>query len=377
MPSRHTVVFAALLAAGIAAGCSGGGGGAVAPAGTTSNPLSPKVNVTSTPTPSPTPTPTADPTPSGGTLYYGGTASVYAIPLTSNGATTASRTITPHPNQPNRSLTGIATNADGTLDIQENYWTVATPAPSPSPSATPTQITQCQTVVEAADANGSPGATNVACDPSSTGWQNGDGVARNAIGGFDQVYDLRYLKHYQADGATLQSTLDLIGYGPWTLATDAGGHDYIANNQGGIYKYQASATSSSDHVASCTVNAPNGDGPIAVAPDKTIYIFVKTTDPSPANVNANGQIDAITSCGTSGAAATVSRVIGPFGNFYVTGLAVDKEGELYVALSPITNTGAGVIRVYSSFANGKPTPLRIITPTNPSLTLIYRLAIFE
>ena len=38
-----------------------------------------------------------------------------------NGTVAATRSITPHKNQTDRVTTGIATNADGTLDVQQMY----------------------------------------------------------------------------------------------------------------------------------------------------------------------------------------------------------------------------------------------------------------
>ncbi len=159
-------------------------------------------------------------------------------------------------------------------------------------------------------------------------------------------------------------------FNPLWLATDNGGHDYLANNQGEIRKYKGSETNPANDVADCTITAAGGDGPIAVAPDKTIYIVVK----SQTGGIADETIDAITGC-TSGT-ATVSRTIGPFGNQYISALAVDNEGELYVAMNLLTNAPPATVRVYASFANGKPTPLRIITPS-PQTNYIRGLAIFE
>ncbi len=110
-------------------------------------------------------------------------------------------------------------------------------------------------------------------------------------------------------------------FNPLWLATDNGGHDYLANNQGEIRKYKGSETNPANDVADCTITAAGGDGPIAVAPDKTIYIVVKVQTGG----IADETIDAITGC-TSGA-ATVSRTIGPFGNQYISALAVDKKAS--------------------------------------------------
>ncbi|HEY6234787.1 MAG TPA: hypothetical protein VIW69_06795 [Candidatus Elarobacter sp.] len=108
-----------------------------------------------------------------GTLYYATTSTVYALPLNAKGSATATRSITPHPEQQGIT-TAVATNADGTLDVQQNYFDDTGE--------------HCRTDVEPADADGSPASTTVACDPTTPGTQ-GDGVARNTLGGFDVLYN--------------------------------------------------------------------------------------------------------------------------------------------------------------------------------------------
>ena len=55
------------------------------------------------------------------TVYAAETTTVHAYPLSANGTTSPSRTITPHPNQ-QQIIAGLAVSADGTLDIAENYF---------------------------------------------------------------------------------------------------------------------------------------------------------------------------------------------------------------------------------------------------------------
>ncbi len=366
---RRTAVWTAVTFAALA-GCSGGGGSILSGGGATQ--LSPRTVSTFSPSPTPLPTPT--PAPPNGTLYVAGSATVFALPLSSNGTTTATRSIKPHPSQ-SRTNAGIATNADGTLDVLQNY------------VDNTTTTGRCQIVVEPANANGSPAASNTDCDSTATTGTTGTALARNAAGGFDVVYSTQsqfLVKRFSSDGATVASTLTLgpPAFAGQFLGTDSGGHDYLADVNGEIRKYKATATSVTDSVADCTITAPNADGPLAVAPDKTIYIVDNTTAMvPPANPLANQQIDAITGCGTGAAAATVSRTIGPFPNQYVSALAVDSQGELYVAMNSNaeSNQPPSVIRVYASNANSataKPLPLRIITPS-PAMTKIYGLAIFE
>ncbi|MDB5071003.1 MAG: hypothetical protein JWM87_2114, partial [Candidatus Eremiobacteraeota bacterium] len=130
-----------------------------------------------------------------GTLYYADTSNAYALPLTAKGATTATRTITPHPE--NQGInTGLATNVDGTLDVLQNYFDDTGE--------------HCRVTVEPADASGSPAASDAQCDtvPST----QGDGVARNDFGGFDVLYntpDTFIVKRFANDGASSMRTLTL------------------------------------------------------------------------------------------------------------------------------------------------------------------------
>lgn len=357
--SRRAAVFTTLGLA-VLAGCAGGGSGTLpgAPGSPDTHAVAPRAVVVS---PSPTPSPTIGPV--NGTLYVAQTSSVYAYPLGAAGTTSASRTISPHPQHP-RIIQAIATNADGTLDVLANYFL--------------NNQSQCGVNVEPADANGSPTGPNFDCDPTHATLTQGDGVARNSVGGFDILYNTNnnfILKRYANDGSsgTPANSITFSNFAPLYLASPpGGGHDYLASNQGEIRKYPEAATTSAGFNADCTISAANGDGPIAVAPDKTIYIVVKTQGSL-----TGEEIQAITGCTTG--TATVSRTIGPFSNNYVSALAVDSQGELYVGMNSLaqTNVPPSFVRVYPPGANGTtPTVQRRIDPT-PSTNYIRGLAIYE
>jgi hypothetical protein len=294
----------------------------------------------------------------GGTLYYADTSNVYALPLMAKGSSTATRTITPHPE--NQGInTALATNEDGTLDVLHNYFDDTGE--------------HCRVTVEPADANGSPVATDVPCDtvPST----QGDGVARNAFDGFDVLYNTPntfIVKRFANDGASPKRTLTLgpPGFAGLYLATDPGGHDYLVNSGGEIRKYTPHETNVDAQIADCTVSAFYGDGPLTVARDKTIYLMVRGGD-----TLANSSIEAITVCGTSGA-ATVSRTIGPFPDSYISAMAVDDQGALYVGLNALDGASPSTIAVFDKTANGAPAPKRVIAPS-PSTTFIRGLATWE
>jgi hypothetical protein len=293
-----------------------------------------------------------------GTLYYADTSNAYALPLNAKGSSTASRTITPHPENEGIN-TALATNDDGTLDVQQNYFDDAGE--------------HCRVTVEPADANGSPAAPDVLCDAATPGTQ-GDGVARNDFGGFDMLYNTPnnfIVKRFADDGATPKRTLTLgpPGFAGLYLGTDRTGHDYLADNGGDIQIYPRSATTVDQQDAQCSVSAYYGDGPLTVAKDKTIYLVVRGGSDL-----SNESIEAITAC--AGGTATVSRTIGPFPTGYISALATDEQNELYVALNSLDNASPATIAVFDATANGAPAPKRTITPS-PSTTYIRGLATWE
>jgi len=343
MMSRTRGVFAALSIA-ILAGC-GGGAHSVPSDGRTAATLQGGAQKTTS-------------TLKDGTLYYATTSTVYALPLNAKGNAAATRSITPHPEQQGIT-TAVATNADGTLDVQQNYFDDTGE--------------HCRVDVEPADANGSPASTTVACD--ATPGTQGDGVARNGFGGFDILYNTPnsfIVKRFATDGAALQNTLTLgpPGFAGLYLATDRGGRDYLVNSGGEIRQYRRHATSVDNTLEDCTVSAFYGDGPLAVASDKAIYLVVRTEGDL-----ANSTIQAITSCPASGP-ATVSRTIGPFPTTYISAMAVDNAGRLYVGLNAIDGASPSTIAVFDATANGAPAPQRTISP-NPGTNFIRGLATYE
>lgn len=297
------------------------------------------------------------------TVYLMDSSSVYAFPLLSNGTVAPVRTITLALTNHFFSTPGLATSVDGTVDILDNYWT--------DPGAT---LAYCRITVESASATGSPAAPATSCDP--TDLTQGEGIARNTVGGFDVIFkdgvgpsSTYSLRRFGSDGTTTVSTLPLpANLFPMSLATDRGGHDYIDNNTGRIVCYKATATNPAAVASDITIPGNLHTRALAVSPgaDRTVYV---ATTGSPGL--ANGSIYAL-AWGTN----TILRTIGPFPESYITALAVDSQGSLYAAMNPVAGGTGANIRVYDSNANGKPTPLRRIFP-NPAITEIRGLALSE
>jgi hypothetical protein len=342
------LAFAALLA-----GCGGIMSQSVPGAGPAA-PRNPQTVTTFVPSASPT----ASPTPSG-TLYAANIAEVDAFPLgEADSPASPQRVIQPHPAQ-TQNVYGIATNADGTLDIVQTHYVGS--------GASTTQY--CRVTVESATANGSPQALgNPLCDPSDTG--QGQAIARNNVGGFDVLYsDLTtskdVVRRFGSDGNSVSSTL-VLNFFPSYLATDTGGHDYVDTSGGRIVEYAPGSTDPTTPVYDGTLAGSPQLGPIAVSPgvgaNRTVYVVDGPI--------TSQYIDALAPHST-----TIARRIGPLTGRTISALAVDSQGNLYAATSN-NSTNHVQIRVYGPTANGTPPPDRVIVPS-PDIGYIRGLAIYQ
>jgi hypothetical protein len=330
----------------------------------------------------------APPTPAPGTLYVAGTDRVSAFDIAANGNATPSRTIFPHPNQTD-GITGIATAADATLDILQDFQNSA-PA------------SDCRVVQEGPTTNGTgPKLNQLECNtnpiPSVVTSARGRGIARGPNFEIDILDSLQgpgqtgdYVQRTNFNAASPYNT----GYiGPLNGAGAVGTHHGIAEGVGGhIFISSSSAgapivTAGSASTAGCSSSAtgvatidnyapgaPNNAAPlhtftitgrtaagaVALGPDNTT-LYVATCD-------ATGQlwVDTVQTAGTAGPVSP-TQSIGPFGNNSVTALAVDAQGELYMGLTATDGSGTNHVRVYQMNAgNGKPTPLRILQNPIPA-----------
>ena len=297
--------------------------------------------------------------PASGTIYVADTDRVYALPIGASGPVAAQRTIVPHPDQTQQTLDGLATAPDGTLYILEHR----------SKTAGRTTTVRCRVVAESATADGSPAAlSTTACDP--TDQAQGFGIARNTLGGYDVLYqDLQSnalaVRRFANGGASVGSTLVLNAASGDGLATDFGGHDYVDTAAGEILKYKASVTDATVRAEDVQVaGSPSNLRAIAVSPaDFTVYVV--EGDPG------NETIAAIPP-----GSSTPARTIGPFTMHSVSALAVDAQGNVYVAVNP--NGGSypySTIRVYGPNAQGAADAAdRIIIPAEPT-TLVRGIAV--
>lgn len=224
----------------------------------------------------------------------------------------------------------------------------------------------CRIVVEDAAASGSAAAlATYPCDPTDAG--QAKGIAVNTAGGYDVLFtdtnmSKDVVRRFGNDGATTVSTLVLDFVGT-ALATDRGAHDYVDTAAGRIAMYTTAATDAAARSSDVSLATNPQLGPVAVSPgaDRAVYVAAGTP--------GHQSIDALAT-----GSASVSRAIGPFGNYTVGALAVDAQGLLYVALNPLAGGTGSVIRVYDAAANGKPVPLRIIMPS-PATSGISGLAV--
>ena len=353
------VAFAALLA-----GCGGGGGSSVS---TLPGPVKhTEVGVGPTPTPSPSPSPTPS-----ATVYVADVSKVYAYPLSGNGTLAPSRTIVPHPTDNTHSLAydSVATGTDGSLYVLDNFFT----------GSGQSQTEFCRVDQYGATDSGSPTVPVYLCDPTNP--TQGEGIARNTQSGFDIAFrngdplgqgGAPYAIRRFGSGGVVVNTLTLSsGVAPISLATDRGGHDYIDSlfQNGQMLEYAPTTTDPTTPTRNYTLaGGPKLDA-LAVSQivPKTIYAVVL----QPGGGIVNEKIIAF-----APGATTPSRTLGPFPNHYITAMAVDSQGLLYVAMNPVAGGAGASVRVYASNAVGTPTPVRHIIPS-PGIFEIRGLAIFE
>jgi hypothetical protein len=355
-----TLTVRAVFVAGVAAllaACGGGGSGVATLPGTVKHTNSAAAPVSTTPP---------------ATVYIGDVTKVYAYPLGGNGTLAPSRTIVPHPEDNTHSLAfdSLATGTDGSLFVLDNYFT--------GPANNQTEF--CRALQYGPADTGSPSVPEYYPDPNFETPNQGEGIARNTQSGFDLAFrngggggPYGIMRFGDAGaGITAVDVLPLpSGFAPVSLATDRGGHDYLdaLGQNGRVVEYASTATSASATTRDYTVAGSPKLGALTVSQlvPKMIYAVVM---PSAGGL-ANETIIVL-----APGATTPSRTLGPFPNHYITAMAVDSQGLLYVAMNPVAGGTGASIRVYASNAVGTMPPVRHIVP-NPAITEIRGLAIFE
>lgn len=300
-----------------------------------------------------------------GTLYVGGAGEIDAFPAAASGAPAPQRRITgffrPFGRPDTSSNAGAVTvGADGTLYVIKNQHL-------PSGNV-------CQVVEESPSADGTSGAFgSLDCGTS------GHGLATAPGGELDVL-----LKN--ADGTTsvqrfvggrASSRLSIAGE-PVALATASNGDLYVASTTGimsvgRIDQYAAGAADGAAPVRTITAPDVSFFGGIAVAPDGVLYAIFVVPDYSMGTTTQS--VNAYPPGST-----TPARTIGPFKGVNVGALAVDKGGELYVALNAVRYAGVtSRVDVYAPDASGNASPVRTLTnpipPDAPGGTVIDALAL--
>jgi hypothetical protein len=315
------------------------------------------------------------------TLYVSGNDRVSAFALSASGSTPPDRTIFPHEFQQD-GVTGIATAADATLGILQDYQN-SIPAPD------------CRVVQESSTANGTgPKLNQLECntDGGRPGVR-GRAIARGAnfeIDILDSLSGTQVGDFVERTNFSEAPPFNTGSIGPLPgaagthhgIAVASGGHIYISSSSAAapiVYSGSAStAGCSSSASGAATIdnyapNAPSNASPVhtftivgrtaagamALSPDNTT-LNVATCD-----LNGLLWIDRVATSGASGPVHP-TRSIGPLQQNSVTALAVDAQGNLYVGLTA-TDFNTNDVRVYAPTAgSGKPTPLRILQNPVPT-----------
>jgi hypothetical protein len=303
--------------------------------------------------PPPVPTATQAPVVPQGTLYVASPDEVEAFPLNANGPVAPQRSLTGFyaatggSGSEHVSLSSIATLGDGTLVAGSTDYDFGEDVNCSFSLYAPTATSKSQTSSsrQCGDSTG---------DPEILG-----SMATRSDGSID------YLMTYSgAVSSTLPDGSLVNRVAPGThsvsMAEDASGTVYLSRGTPNrVDVYRGALTFGSTPSASLPVP---GTGPLAVAPDGTVYLAYATT------------ASYVLAIGTNGA----QRTIGPLPNS-VGALAVDRIGELYVAQNG--GTKVDVVDVFAANANGAATPLRELVapiPANaPVESSIWSIAISD
>jgi hypothetical protein len=329
VPLRRLALVA--LAGMVLAGCGGGGMSSVTPGPSSQN------------TASATRAPRISTQQASPVLYVANVGEIDVYPLDATSGATPVRKI---PAPSGDTFEGVATAPTGELAVLVNFFDQS-------------QNEYCKTLIYPADADANtlPPAGHL-CDPTTT--TQGEGIARGA-NGFDVLYRQAYngignssFAVERLDGTgTITSTL-VLPAGAWgSINTNGTGRDYVGE-VGTVNKYDIGSTNGATPMRSFSL--PSGYYPWAIAVSDTVYIAAGHT----------GQLSGEVIYAYGGGASSPTRTIGPFVGNYITAMATDRNGLLYVALNPISGyPSLPRVRVFSPTANGTDAPLRVITNAVP------------
>jgi hypothetical protein len=310
---------------------------------------------------------------SSSTLYVAAADRVNAFNLDAAGTTAPNRSITiVNPSFITSSkIAAIATRAGGVLGVLEDVVDVTYPSET--------------IIVEvSASANGSvtPPGTFGFCGSYGSTACHGTGLVHMPSGAWAALLRgaVGHRLQYVVDGLSPVAGSNTQLARSSGLAIDGGSHLYLSGaptDPSGIDKYKFSDLATLGSLnqpappVETTTTLPNGTatGPIAVGPDLRTYVAAL-------DASNNAIVDVFTQAGGS-APFVYSTSLGPFYDRAIDALAVDAQGNLYVALFAL-NASAGVteVRVYTPGAFGAPAAL-LRTLLNPVPSRITSLAILQ
>src|SRR5947209_1047449 len=288
------------------------------------------------------------------TLYVASAGEVDAFPAAASGATAPQRRVTGffkprvRPENISSAAAAITVGPDGTLYVVKN-------TSYPSSAA-------CAVIVESANANGASGTlSTIACGA------RGAGVTTTPGGELDVL---------TRPTSTTTAVERFVNGSPTSSLTISGDPSALASGPNGDLEVSAFADGLTvqGRVDQYAPGAPDGATPLRSigAPDKSFFGAVA--------VAPNGELYAVyivpnyqtgistqTISAYAPGSSTASRALGPFTSDTVTGIAVGKGGELYVAFNSVRYAGSrSRVDVYAPDANGSASPIRTIPNPIPS-----------
>jgi hypothetical protein len=401
------------MAAAVAA-CGHGGGTSMVPGGRDTSGAGRSASAVGTAAPSTSPSPT---------LYVAGNDRVVAYPLGASGTPTPVRTLFVHRLQQD-GIVGIATNADTSLDVLQDFRNSPT---GPGTPTAPNNFPDCRVVVFAANASGDAAAqSQFPCIPGTLGpgqpigGARGIAIARGAasLGAIDYLESA--LPATGPPSAQTNVQPQPVGPSPQPgdfvqRSNEAGANNgilVVSEPQAKVDNGMAEATTGNIFVSfnfsgssitknaslrkpiaaassanSCVAGTPGTSAAILnyspgatgnASPFSTLFINGRitagalatypVTDPfqrvyaATCDTSGNSWVDEIVTQNFPSGTVSPNRSIGPFTQATVTALAVDAQGYLYVGLTD--NSAQNLLRPAAAQPAGASTTnaVRVYSP---------------
>src|SRR5208283_2542943 len=159
---------------------------------------------------------------------------------------------------------------------------------------------------------------------------------------------------------------------PIAIALDSSGFIYVAEQSGFIAVFRKGSTGDAAPIATIGGSNTGLNLPVGIALDENANIYVANHNPF---MNQLFSV-AVYPAGSNGNVAPSSMIGGNMkGLLYPTGIALDANGNIYVANDGSAGGGSDSITVYPAGSDGNVTPSATISGPSTTLSAPFGLAI--